>query len=118
MPDITSQIVGRNVDTVLPGDAGYEDRENQRNWDKTLRTDPIGRLLLADAMLARYESIRDQGSVHVIELKANLKGKVAEILRTVDPALVLGNFHAKRLVLKLFSDAGLKRLEDRAGGTV
>lgn len=89
-------------------------RANEDTWEWALEHNPMAKLHLASAWYARAETVEWQHSPHVVELKAMIRSKVADILRTADPARVLADFHARCLVLKLFNDAGVKRLEDRA----
>lgn len=87
---------------------------NAQDWDRSLKATPIiAKLLLADALLARYDAESDQGSVLLAEKREWLKTRVAELLREADAGEVLNTYALKRLVLRLFSGGGIRRLEQR-----
>jgi hypothetical protein len=83
---------------------------NRKFWDSVLH-DPIMRLRLCDALLARYE-IRDD--MDVPDRIDELKDRVAEFIRAADPAKVLGDPHVKSMVWKMFGDRGINRLKSLA----
>jgi hypothetical protein len=90
----------------------YLDRASGKDWDKAAQT-VTGKLLLADALLARYDVEPDQGSAILAGKREWLKIRVGELLREAMPSAVLADFTLRRLVLRLYSDAGLRRLEAR-----
>lgn len=88
---------------------------NSHEWDRALKSTPIiAKLLLADALLARYDAEADQGSMLLAEKREWLKGRAAELLRQADAWEVLQTYALKRFVLRLFSGAGVRRLEQRS----
>ncbi len=89
----------------------YLIRRSEGFWEKAINS-PLGKLKLADAYLARIDLERDP-HVHA-ERVEHLRGKVAELIRVADPSAILADFHLWRLVLRLFSAAGLRRLELRS----
>lgn len=89
------------------------DRESGKAWDREAQG-LIGKLLLCDALLARYDAEADQGSTVLAAKRDWLKTRTAELLREADPAAVLNNYITKRLVLRLFNRAGISRLEHRS----
>lgn len=90
----------------------HANKENERGWTAEMKS-PLGKLKLAAALLARYDVLED-GNPMWAEKREWLKGQVAALLRQTDPALVLAELEVKRLVLRLYNDAGLRRLEIRA----
>ena len=92
----------------------WVDRESAKLWDKELKTHgTVGKLLLLDALLARYDAEADQSSTVLAEKREWLSTRAAELLREADPSAVLSNYCARRLVLRLFNAKGLRRLEHR-----
>lgn len=88
-------------------------RQSEYGWEKIVGT-PLGKLKLAEALLARYDTYRDQGDIGLAEKREHLKSCVGALLREADAAEVLADYHVRRLVLRLFSAAGLRRLETRS----
>ncbi len=86
-------------------------RQSEYAWEKVIGK-PLGKLKLASAYLARIDTIRDA------EMRTErtdwLKERVGGLLREADPAAVLADLECWRLVLRLFSAAGLRRLELRS----
>lgn len=91
----------------------YLNKQSAREWDSMLQT-PISRLKLAAALLARYDTEEDQGSVMLAEKKSWLRDRIAELLREADAGAVLADFECQRLVLRVFNSPGLNRLRVRA----
>jgi hypothetical protein len=87
---------------------------NVKFWNSVI-DDPIMRLRLCDALLARYTIRADD--MDVPDRIEELKGKVAEFIRVADPAKVLGDPHVKSMVWKFFGDRGINRLKSMANGT-
>ena len=87
---------------------GYSDKA----WNKSLSSDEImTKLLLAEALMARYDLEKDDPLA--VDRFESLKDQVAGLLRIADPKKVLSNLTTWRLVLRLFSQRGIFRLEDR-----
>lgn len=72
----------------------------------------VAQLQMCDALMTRYEVAQDTPMMG--EMRAWLKDKVAEIIRVTDPKAILSDYVCWRLVLQLFGDRGLLRLEERA----
>jgi len=103
----------RTKEQQAAADANFEymQRQSAKAWGMEV-CKPLGKLHLAEALLARYD-ILDDGSTVWSEKREWLREQVAGLLRLADAAAVLQDLTAKRLVLRLFSDAGLRRLEQR-----
>jgi hypothetical protein len=105
----------RTKEEVSADQANFEwmQRDSTKHWDKSLASGGmVARLELAAALLARYDLEYD--STLVAEKRDWLKDRVAADLRAADPAAILGDYDCWRLVLRLFGDKGLLRLEQRA----
>jgi hypothetical protein len=89
----------------------YIDRMSEKYWN-SLPPTPINRLKLAAALLARYDVRKDQEGLQ--DKREWLKEQVASWVRKADPQEVLDDLDCWRLVLRLFSGAGLIRLRLRA----
>ena len=91
----------------------HANRESAHAWDDS-RQRPLLKLRAAEALLARYDAETDQRSVHLAERRQWLKDRCAALVRDADPAEVLHDYHVRRMVLRLWSDRGLRKLEARA----
>lgn len=91
----------------------YLNRQSVKDWDK-IPDSPIKRLNLAAAYLARLDTDPDQGSLMLSEKRSALRDCVAALLREAEARLVLADLNLIRLVIRLFSGPGLRRLEARA----
>jgi hypothetical protein len=87
-----------------------EDEKSARGWEELVRTS-YGRLLLADALLARYQINRDENYADKIE---HLRDKVGELIRETDPVLAAGDPRISSMVGVLFGERGFRKLKDRA----
>lgn len=76
-------------------------------WDKLIKTDPLAKLRLCDALLARYQL--EEGSIAADKIEW-LKERAGAFLREADPAAVLADFSLRRLVLIFWPKNGLQRL--------
>lgn len=93
----------------------YMNRESEKHWDKRLSENPIlAKLQMAAALLARYDTEADQGSVLLDERRTWLKERVAALLRECQNPHVLNDYAVRGLVLRLFNAPGLRRLESRS----
>lgn len=91
----------------------YNNQQSQKNWAADIQKNGvIAKLWLAEALLCRYDVLGVWGE-EWDDKRAHLKSVVAGLLREADPAKVLNDLTCKRLVLRLFSGGGLRRLEDR-----
>ena len=89
----------------------YANRQNEKGWEHEIKS-VLGKLHMAEALLARYD-VLDDGSTVWAEKREWLREQIAGLLRLADAQAVLQDLTAKRLVLRMFSDAGLRRLEQR-----
>ena len=88
--------------------------QNERHWDGYIAEHgPLGKLVMADALLARY-SIAEAMGENTKDRVDFLRGKVAELLRIADPEKVLGDPRTCGMVRSLFGEPGVERLRDRA----
>jgi hypothetical protein len=83
-------------------------------WDGEIG-DPIMRLRLCDAILARYQ-IRS-GDIDIPDRIEELKDRIADLIKTANPAKVIGDPHIRSMIWQLFGDRGIKRLQQLAHGT-
>lgn len=91
----------------------YLKRESARNWDADIRANPIrAKLMLCDALNARYDVEPDQSSLALAEKREWLKERAGAFLREADPAAVLADFSLRRLVLIFWPNGGLARLRN------
>lgn len=105
------------IESNPAAEARYQDAlgENERNWNARLTSDgSMARLLLCEALLARYDVERDQDDAKLTDKREALKHKVGELLQAADAKAVLANPTTWRLVLRLYNQRGIFRLEDRA----
>ena len=79
-----------------------------RFWQSEI-DDPIMKLRLCDALLARY--LMRQEEPDTAERVDWLKGRVAEFIRASEPKKVLGDPHVRSLVFWYFGERGIKRLQ-------
>jgi len=96
--------------------AAFEINESKSRkfWDSVI-DDPIMRLRLCDALLARYSVRADD--IDIPDRIEELKDKVANLIRIAEPKKVLGDPHVKSMVWKFFGDRGINRLQSLANGT-
>jgi hypothetical protein len=87
---------------------------NIKFWDSVI-DDPIMRLRLCDALLARY-MIRS-GDIDIPDRLEELKDKVGELVRAADPAKVIGDPHIESMIGQFFGQKGINRLKSLAYGT-
>ena len=73
--------------------------------------DPIGELRMLDAVLARLSFQQDDLSF--TERFERLKSMIAEKIAAAPPAAVLGDPHLRSLVLQLWNERGVKKLQAR-----
>jgi len=91
------------------------DQENTKHWDQMLAKDPVfTKLLLADALLGRYDVEADQASLDLAERRLWLRDRVAGLVRAAKPAEVLGDYRTLGLVRALFGEPGVNRLRNLA----
>lgn len=90
----------------------YMDRQSEKHWS-AIAIDPLGKLLMCEALLARYDAEQDQSSIALSEKRSWLKERVADFLRVADAGAVLADLRLIRLVRRLFNEAGIRRLELR-----
>lgn len=86
-------------------------KESERGWGIECKG-PLGKLHLAEALLARYD-VLDDGGGNYAERREWLKDRVAGLLREADPGACLQDLTVMRLVIRLWPN-GLRRLESRA----
>ena len=79
-----------------------------RFWQSEI-DDPIMKLRLCDALLARYAMHSDEPEI--AERIDALKGRVAEFIRMSEPKKVLGDPHIRSMVFQLFGERGINRLK-------
>lgn len=84
----------------------YKQR-NEKFWNSQI-DDPISKLRLCDALLARYMIAADDPDI--AEKIEHLKLRVAEFIRMSDKRAVLNDPHLRSMVGQLFGDRGIKRL--------
>lgn len=107
----------RTVEQQKAADAVFEHavRENEKTWrELSAQNVLIGELMLAEALMSRYDLQRED--VFYEERVRRLRDSVADRLRQADAAEVLKNLTILRLVRRLFNEAGVIRLENRAKG--
>ncbi len=75
-------------------------------------------LRLCDALLARYGISAGPDRTDIPDRVEWLKGVTAEWIKRATPADVIGDPHVRGLVRKLFGEAGVNRLRDRAEGRI
>lgn len=83
---------------------------NQKFWNAEIH-DPIMRLRLCDALLARYQ-LRDD--IDVPDRLEELKDRVGDIVRSADPVKVLGDPHVRSMIFLFFGERGINRLKSLA----
>jgi hypothetical protein len=119
-PDVSAKKT-RTKEEVSADQANFEymQRESAKAWDRSLQSEcgtGLVKIRLAEALLSRYDTEQDQGSAILNEKRGWLKTRVVELLRETAPGAVLADYTCWRLVLRLFGDKGLLRLEQRARG--
>lgn len=82
-----------------------------REWDRHL-AEPLAKLKLADALLARYMVRQDE--VGHDERMEWLRDQMAGLLREANAAKVYGDPHLRSTVWQVFGDRGIARLKQRA----
>ena len=82
-----------------------------RDWDKRL-AEPLAKLKLADALLARY--IVRQDEVGHEDRMEWLRDQMAGLLREANAAKVYADPHLRSTVWQVFGDRGMARLKQRA----
>lgn len=84
---------------------------NAREWDKRLG-EPLGKLKLADALLARY-NVRSDEPGHDERMEW-LQERVADLVREADPKLVAGDPCLVAMICQLWGERGVKKIHARA----
>lgn len=99
----------RTAEQQAKADADFARQQSWSNigWDKLIKTDPLAKLRLCDALLARYQL--EEGSIAADKIEW-LKERAGAFLREADPAAVLADFSLRRLVLIFWPKNGLQRL--------
>jgi len=82
-----------------------------REWDRHL-AEPLAKLKLADALLARY-MVRQDEIGHEDRMEW-LRDQMAGLLREANAAKVYGDPHLRSTVWQVFGDRGIARLKQRA----
>lgn len=83
--------------------------QNERaatHWE--LSTDPLAKLLLCEALLARYTVTGQCGDHDKME---SLREVAAKHIRAAKPSEIIGNPHVHGLVRFLFGERGIRRLK-------
>ena len=84
---------------------------NAREWDKRLG-EPLGKLKLADALLARY-NVRSDEPGHDERMEW-LRERVADLLREADAKLVAGDPCLVAMICQFWGERGVKKIHARA----
>ena len=84
---------------------------NQRFWQDEIG-DPIMRLRLCDALLARYTLAPQDGDI--AEKIEHLKTRIGEFMRMTEPKKVYNDPHLRFMIWQLFGDRGMNRLQSMA----
>ena len=103
------QPVTVKTDKQLAADSQALQSANERSgthWDTS--TDPLAKLLLCEALLARYTVTGQTGDHDKID---SLREITAKHIRAAEPSEVLCNPHLNGLVRLLFNERGIKRLK-------
>lgn len=106
---------------VAADDARFAANESraEANWNKTISEDALGKLKLAEALLARYAfRAGEHGHEERVEW---LKGRVAELLRESAARDVVVDPSVMGMVRQLFGERGVARLREKAialGGSI
>lgn len=118
------QKYGRNFDDSEPlppkPDPAFDAavRSSEKCWrDSRDAGSPIWKLRMAHSYLANLDRQSEGNPIYAAAVD-DLKGTVANILRTADPAQVLGEPRVRELVMTFFGEAGIERLHVRAAAKV
>lgn len=84
---------------------------NAREWDKHLG-EPLAKLKLADALLARY-NVRSDEPGHDERMEW-LRERVADLLREADAKLVAGDPNLTAMICQFWGERGVKKIRARA----
>ena len=84
---------------------------NAREWDKHLG-EPLAKLKLADALLARY-NVRSDEPGHDERMEW-LRERVADLLRETDAKLVAGDPNLTAMICQFWGERGVKKIRARA----
>jgi len=84
---------------------------NAREWDKRLG-EPLAKLKLADALLARY-NVRNDETGHDERMEW-LQERVADLLRESDAKLVAGDPSLTAMICQFWGERGVKKIRARA----
>ena len=84
---------------------------NAREWDKHLG-EPLAKLKLADALLARY-NVRSDEPGHDERMEW-LQERVADLLRESDAKLVAGDPNLTAMICQFWGERGVKKIRARA----
>ena len=82
-----------------------------KGWNQSL-AEPLAKLKLADALLARY-MVRQDEIGHEDRMEW-LRDQMAGLLREANAAKVYGDPHLRSTVWQVFGDRGIARLKERA----
>lgn len=95
-------------------DAAAFDEANERAaraWDEQIKT-PEGKLLLAEALLARY-SIR-QYDENMADHMEFLKDRVGPLVREANPVTIAGDPRISSMIRALYGERAFRKLKDNA----
>jgi hypothetical protein len=112
-PDATKRT--KEQQAAVDSNFEWQKRESEKGWNKDIARNPLhAKLLLCDALQARYDAQADQESLVLAEQRSWLRGRVGQLLAECHDKAALTDFTVRRLVLQLFGGGGLDRLEKRA----
>ncbi len=108
---------GRDAGEPLPpkSDPDFDRsvKQSEKCWRESKDAgSPMWKLRMAVAHMANLDRTSEGNVIHV-EQVAELKGTVANLLRSADPAAVLGEPRVRELVMTFFGEPGINRLHER-----
>lgn len=114
--------MGRDVGDPLPPkpdpDFDHAVRQSEKCWRESKNAGtPIWKLRMAHSYLAVLDRTSEGNPIYAASVD-ELKGTVANILRTADPVAVLGEPRVRELVMAFFGEAGIERLQVRVAAKV
>lgn len=116
---IARKLRAPGANETTPPDAAFLELQRiaAKDWDKRLRAQPLTtKLMLADALWARYSVERDQESVILAEKREWLKGRVRSLLAEYSATWVAENFEIWRLRLQVLAiDSGARFAVPKVG---
>lgn len=98
-----------NNPVITSSDISWASQACIKYWDE-VKNDPIGRLRLADAYLARI-TVGDYSQRW--ERTDWLRSSIGPHVRAADPAAILGDPHLCGMIRQLWGEAGIIRLRTR-----